>query len=135
MMTAALPTGTSTTISARAGGIRRLAALAPLVIGLAPWAAAAQTINNVNDCTLLTDPVSLRRCVDSFAGRIQRPSDQLLLPSADVVQPQVEGRPNTSPAVATPKAGTPKRVNNWLPEAGKAGGVIRSNPNSIVFDR
>jgi hypothetical protein len=26
-------------------------------------------------------------------------------------------------------------VNNWLPEAGKPGGVIRSNPNSIVFDR
>lgn len=134
-MIAALSTGTSTTIPARAGGSRRFAVLTLLVMSLAPWAAAAQTINNINDCTLLTDPVSLRRCVDSFAGRIQRPSDQLLSPSAEVVQPQVEGRSNTSPTVAAPKAGAPNRVNNWLPEAGKAGGVIRSNPNSIVFDR
>jgi hypothetical protein len=134
-MTAVLPTRTSTTIPARTDGIRGLAALALLVMGLVPRVAAAQTINNVNDCTLLTDPVSLRRCVDSFAGRIQKPSDQLLSPSADVVQPPVEGRSNTSPAIAAPKAGAPGRVNNWLPEAGKPGGVIRSNPNSIVFDR
>jgi hypothetical protein len=109
--------------------------LIAFAMGLAAWPANAQTIGNVNDCTLLTDPVALRRCVDSFSGRIQRPSDQLLSPPADVARPPVEGQPMIAPEPIPPKRATSPRSKDWLPEASKPGSRIQSNPNSILFDR
>lgn len=47
---------------------RTLTALAVL-FGVAPGAATAQPITNVNDCTFITDPIAVRRCIDGFQLR------------------------------------------------------------------
>ncbi len=47
---------------------RTLTALAALS-AVAPVTAMAQAITNVNDCTFITDPIAVRRCIDGFQLR------------------------------------------------------------------
>lgn len=47
---------------------RTVTALAALSV-VAPVTAMAQAITNVNDCTFITDPIAVRRCIDGFQLR------------------------------------------------------------------
>ncbi|WP_231344970.1 hypothetical protein [Methylorubrum sp. B1-46] len=94
-----------------------MTAFAILFLG-SPMPSMAQAITNVNECTFITDPIALRRCIDGF---------QLRGPAAQYPQsapiPPVE-----SPAQAerdqlnskTPPAANYKDSPEWLGSADKA---------------
>ncbi|KQQ25387.1 hypothetical protein ASF53_22170 [Methylobacterium sp. Leaf123] len=56
-----------------------------IALSVQSGAAMAQAITNVNECTFITDPIALRRCIDGF--QLRGPSAQY--PQSEPV-PQIE---------------------------------------------
>ena len=65
-----------------------------------PGAVSAQPITNVNECTFITDPVALKRCIDGF---------QLRGPTAQYPQSA------PIPPIETPAQAERERDNSRLP--------------------
>lgn len=82
-----------------------------LILCLTGTGAYAQTPSNVNDCTLLPDPIALKRCVDSFGPGSSRSSNVLPLPPAASEQRQPETLPRNAP-----RAPTEAQSDAWLHE-------------------
>ncbi|AMB43285.1 hypothetical protein [Methylobacterium sp. AMS5] len=65
--------------------MRRMSVIFAVMLSVQSGAVMAQPITNVNECTFITDPIALRRCIDGF---------QLRGPSAQYPQsapiPQIE---------------------------------------------
>lgn len=91
--------------------MRRTSVIFAIALSLRSVTVMAQPITNVNECTFITDPIALRRCIDGF---------QLRGPSAQYPQsapiPQIE-----SPAQAerekvnrTPPNASYKHSPEWL---------------------
>lgn len=70
-----------------------------LILCMTGFGASAQTAGNVNDCTLLPDPMALKRCVDSFGPQSLRSSNELPLPANATESAQPELRPKVVPQV------------------------------------
>lgn len=49
--------------------MRRTLTALTLLFAAGPGPTAAQPITNVNDCTFITDPIAVRRCIDGFQLR------------------------------------------------------------------
>ncbi len=110
--------------------MRRMLTASVILFSASPVPSMAQSITNVNECTFITDPIALRRCIDGF---------QLRGPAAQYPQsapiPPVE-----SPAQAerdqlnskTPPAASYKDSPEWLGSADKA--PNRSPPKRGVID-
>ena len=103
------------------------------ILCLAYTPASAQAPTNVNDCTLLPDPVALRRCVDGFGPQNQRPA---LLPSPAPPPPAADAAAEAVPApggaVRPPTVARPSA--DWLHETVPAAKRDKSNPNAIRLD-
>lgn len=92
--------------------MRRISVTLAIALSVQSGTVMAQPITNVNECTFITDPIALRRCIDGF---------QLRGPSAQYPQsapvPQIE-----SPAQAerdkldrtTPPTASYKDSPEWL---------------------
>ena len=101
------------------------------VLCLACTAASAQAQTNVNDCTLLPDPVALRRCVDGFGALNQRP----VVPQPTPPPAATDGAARTEPAPrAAPAPSAARPSGDWLHETVPAAKPDRSNPNAIRLD-
>ncbi|WP_438346054.1 hypothetical protein [Methylorubrum populi] len=94
---------------------RTLTALAALS-AVAPVTAMAQAITNVNDCTFITDPIAVRRCIDGFQLRgpaAQYPQSAPIPPietPAQAERNQLDSR--------TPPNASYKDSPGWLGESG-----------------
>lgn len=77
---------------------------AVIVAAVHSSAASAQAITNVNECTFLTDPIAIRRCIDGFQLRgpaAQYPPSPAIPPIETPAQAEREKQnrnlpPNTS---------------------------------------
>ncbi|GJE68876.1 hypothetical protein CHKEEEPN_0399 [Methylorubrum podarium] len=106
-----------------------LPALATL-FSVPPGIGLAQAITNVNECTFITDPIALRRCIDGFQQRgpaAQYPQSAPIPPietPAQAERDQLDSKvpPNTSF----------KDSPEWLGRGGKA--PERSPPKRGVID-
>ncbi len=80
-----------------------------LILCVTGFGASAQTPGNVNDCTLLPDPVALKRCVDGFGPQSLRSSNTLPLPTnaPESVQPEVRSK-------IAPQVPAEPRSDAWL---------------------
>ena len=111
------------------------------VLCVACTPAAAQAPTNVNDCTLLPDPVALRRCVDGFGPQsVRPPAPALPSPAASdaagsLPAPSAAQVPSTAQvpsAAQAPSAAKP--AGDWLHEGAPATKPDRSSPNAIRLD-
>lgn len=101
-----------------------------ILLSVSPEISVAQAITNVNECTFITDPIALRRCIDGF---------QLRGPAAQYPQ-SAPIPPIESPAQAerdqlnskTPPAASYKDSPEWLGSPGKA--PDRPPPKRRVID-
>ncbi|MBE7199488.1 MAG: hypothetical protein INR70_17035 [Parafilimonas terrae] len=100
------------------------------ILCLASTSASAQAPTNVNDCTLLPDPVALKRCVDGFGPQSGRPSVDLPLPAASVDAARPEP---TTKGTLSPSAGAGKPAVDWLHDGAPAA-KSPSNPNAIKLN-
>jgi hypothetical protein len=98
---------------------------------LASAPASAQAPSNVNDCTLLPDPVALRRCVDSFGPQNQR---SFVPPPSSPPAAIDEATPSEPVRRAAPMPRTPQSSGDWLHENVPATKPDRSDPNAIRLD-
>ena len=101
--------------------------------------AAAQAPTNVNDCTLLPDPVALRRCVDGFGPQSVRPPALTPPPASDAAgsspAPSVPQAPSTAQTPSTAQAPpAAKPATDWLHDGAPAAKPDRSSPNAIRLD-
>ena len=98
--------------------MRRTLTAFAILVSAWPEISMAQAITNVNECTFITDPIALRRCIDGF---------QLRGPAAQYPQ-SAPIPPIESPAQAerdqlnskTPPAASYKESPEWLGSAAKA---------------
>lgn len=100
-----------------------------LILCLAGTGAGAQAPGNVNDCTLLPDPIALKRCVDSFGPQSLRSSNVLPLPPAASEPARSEPLPKVAPRPATDA-----RSDAWLHAAPAAPPPGRTSPDAIQLN-
>ena len=82
-----------------------------------PGAAVAQSITNVNECTFITDPIALRRCIDGFQLRgpaAQYPQSAPIPP----IETPAQAERNQLNSKTPPKANDDD-VSGWLDDGDK----------------
>ena len=95
----------------------KLFALA-ILLSISPERGMAQAITNVNECTFITDPIALRRCIDGFQLRgpaAQYPQSAPIPPVESPAQAELD-QLNSK----TPPAANYKDSPEWLGSSGKA---------------
>jgi hypothetical protein len=110
--------------------MRRMLTAVAILFSALPETGMAQAITNVNECTFITDPIALRRCIDGFQLRgpaAQYPQSAPIPPietPAQAEREQLNGK--------TPPAASYKESPEWLGSPDKA--PRRSPPKRGVID-
>ena len=100
-----------------------------LILCLIGTGAVAQAPSNVNDCTLLPDPIALKRCVDNFGPQSLKTSNVLPLPPV----PSVAAQPAPGPKGALkPLRDAPSDA--WLHDGQATGRPRRLNSDAIQLN-
>lgn len=100
-----------------------------IALCMASTQAYAQAPTNVNDCTLLPDPVALKRCVDGFGPQALRPLSPVPAPASPSEAAQAE------PAAKAPLIPpAPTRSDDWLHGNRATAKPTTSDPRAIRLD-
>ena len=111
--------------------LRELAVLAILGGTTGAWAQTANVPANVNDCTLIQDPVELRNCILRFEGNRVPPPNVTESYGAKPIAPQTEA---TDPAASPDQTGRRARTRGKAAaEPNQAASAPRPNANGTLI--